>query len=385
MDINLLKEILAIQTYSYQSEQMEAYIINRCEELGYEYVIEDGSIYVRKGFADSYPCIVSHMDTVHRIVEDLTVLQIKDNLTGFNTVTMEQTGIGGDDKVGVYIAFECLKYFDNIKVVFFRDEEVGCDGSYNADMDFFSDCRFVLQCDRKGNNDFVTNASGTKMASKGFKKAIAGILSDYGYKIAGGFMTDVMALKEMGLNCSAANMSCGYHNPHSDNEYVNIPDVENCLAMVLRIAEDITDTFYHKNEAKKVSTYSYSAKDWSTRDYAVSTYETFDDKPAPSTYKECECCLSHTDNLRFLSAYNMWACDSCYEMEEDMNRGYSKTDMRDESFSEIEAKIDADIRLKNYAKKEKAIIKELYSSKKTAKKAVEVMEKWETGTDGMLF
>ena len=94
MDINLLKEILAIQSYSYQSEQMEAYIINRCEEMGYEYVIEDGSIYVRKGFADSYPCIVSHMDTVHRIVEDLTVLQIKDNLTGFNAVTMEQTGIG---------------------------------------------------------------------------------------------------------------------------------------------------------------------------------------------------------------------------------------------------------------------------------------------------
>ncbi len=73
MDIKLLKEILAIQSCSYESERMEAYITNRCEKLGYEYVIEDGSIYIHKGLADSYPCIIAHTDTVHSITNDLTV------------------------------------------------------------------------------------------------------------------------------------------------------------------------------------------------------------------------------------------------------------------------------------------------------------------------
>lgn len=137
MDINLLKEILAIQTVSYDSDRMEKYIRERCIALEYTYIEEDGNFYIRKGEADSYPCIVAHTDTVHDLTADLTVVQLKDNLTGFDAVNMEQTGIGGDDKVGIYIAMEALLHFDNIKVAFFRDEEVGCAGSYRADMSFF--------------------------------------------------------------------------------------------------------------------------------------------------------------------------------------------------------------------------------------------------------
>lgn len=32
-----------------------------------EYQVENGNIYVIKGNADLYPCIVAHMDTVHDI------------------------------------------------------------------------------------------------------------------------------------------------------------------------------------------------------------------------------------------------------------------------------------------------------------------------------
>ena len=37
-------------------------------------------------------------------------------------------------------------------------------------MKFFDDCRFVLQCDRKGNSDFITNASCTELCSDDFLK-----------------------------------------------------------------------------------------------------------------------------------------------------------------------------------------------------------------------
>lgn len=330
MNTDKLKEVLSIQTVTYNDKLMFDYLIKHCEDNGYDYAVEDGSIYIRKGIADTYPCIIAHMDTVHEITDDLTVIKIGNNLTGFNAVTMEQTGIGGDDKVGIFIALECLQYLDNIKVVFFRDEECGCDGSYNANLDFFFDCRFVLQCDRKGNKDFITSASGTQLSSKPFKKAIGSILSDYGYSTAHGLMTDVMALKEIGLNCCAANISCGYYNPHMDNEYVNIPDVLNCLTMVIRIMEDITDVYFHKAEKKNYSYSNYTALPANAKYDTYSETKTYWDgwDDIPKQKIECESCLNYADNLHYAKEYNMWICDGCnsyYNTEKNHQTSSKKT------------------------------------------------------------
>jgi hypothetical protein len=227
-----LVEVLSIQSESYNQWRMFAYIIRQAKSLGVTYEVHNGNIYITKGEADSYPCVVAHMDTVHRIHAGFTVVRVGDNLTGFNRWTMEQSGIGGDDKVGVFIALEMLRQHEVIKLAFFRDEEVGCHGSYKAKVDFFHDCNIVLQCDRKGNSDFVIKAGGTELSSEAFQADAGIILSAHGYKTAHGMMTDVMALKELGIACSMANISCGYYNPHMDDEYVNISDVENCMNMV---------------------------------------------------------------------------------------------------------------------------------------------------------
>jgi tripeptide aminopeptidase len=244
MNKSKLIEILSIQSESYNQWRIFAYIIRQCKRLNVDYYVNNGNIYITKGIEDNYPCIVAHMDTVHDIAEDLTVIEINGNLTGFNAYTMEQTGIGGDDKVGIFIALQCLELFDNIKVAFFRDEETGCEGSYNADFDFFNDCNFILQCDRKGNGDFVTNAGGIELSSKQFQADILPVLFSFGYKYANGMMTDVMALKECSVNCSMANISCGYYNPHCSNEFVNLQDVENCLLMVQSIVHQFGGTSY---------------------------------------------------------------------------------------------------------------------------------------------
>lgn len=240
-----LKDVLKVQSSSYAQWRMFAYIVRYVSRLdGVAYYTDDGNIYITKGDAISYPCVVAHMDTVHSIVDDLSLLQVNDNITGFNQLAMTQTGVGGDDKVGIFIALQCLKQFDNIKIAFFRDEEVGCQGSYDSDMTFFSDVGFVLQCDRRGNKDFVTTASGVELSGKDFQKDIKSTIKKYGYSFTNGMMTDVMALKESGLTVAAANMSCGYYNPHSPNEYVCITDVMNCLDMVVDIITNFGDNVY---------------------------------------------------------------------------------------------------------------------------------------------
>jgi len=273
----ILREVLSIESYSGKEWRMFAFIIRRLTANGIAYKVDrnNGNIYATKSSAgtekerkesegQTFPCIVAHMDTVHEINKmPLMLIEARGILTGFDPYTMTQSGIGGDDKVGVFIALRCLELFDNCKAAFFVNEESGCVGSGEADLDFFNDCRFVLQADRKGHEDFITNASGVELSGKEFQKDIAHILKKYGYKHASGMMTDVMQLKEDGLKVAAANVSCGYHRPHAADEYVVISQVNNTLALFCEIIEQCGKVYKHKAPARTYGNYGgYSRSDW---------------------------------------------------------------------------------------------------------------------------
>jgi len=330
MDKNKLIEVLSIQSYSYEQELMLNYIEEQISKINCSYYFDNGNIYIIKGKAKKYPCVVAHMDTVHMIVEDLTVIELHGNLTGFNSFTMEQTGIGGDDKVGIFVALQCLEKFDNIKVAFFRDEEVGCDGSYLADVKFFNDCNIVLQCDRRGNNDFIHNASGVQLSSKEFQDSISPILKDYGYRLHEGMMTDVMALKSLGIKASMANISCGYYNPHQPCEYVNIADVNNCLNLVVSIINHIGskqfDCKYNKqkrfsfgfNKNTKHQKFDFDFNKPYVKSQATATpsdfdYEFYRDDFSRSKSVFDECCESCGEIalLSYSVDYKMEICEKC--------------------------------------------------------------------------
>lgn len=316
-----LKDILKIQTFSGAEWRMFARIVRECKRIGAQ-VKQDkqGNLYITKGQAKNYPCIVAHMDSVHKIGADLSILEAGGKLTGFNCVTMQQTGIGGDDKVGVYIALKCLEKYDNIKLAFFVDEERGCIGSAGAEMSFFDDCYYVLQADRRGSSDFITNASGVKLCSRKFKKAVRPLLDARGYSFADGMMTDVMQLKENGLKVSCANISCGYHRPHSSDEYVIIKEVENCLSLFEAIIENLRETFEHTYTPRVYTapayTPSYYAQGWRARDYSTgATYKT-----KYSTYWND---LDSADTWRKAEQEKLYYCDNCTELHTTTNLTYS--------------------------------------------------------------
>lgn len=243
IDVYWLKEILGIQSYSNQDKVMLKYLSTQLTILSTEqyaatgsfFTIEEdtyGNVYVTSGVPKEgqfYPAVVAHIDTVHRIRKDLTVVEVNGTLFGMDMTCVRPAGIGGDDKVGVYIALEMLRTLPVCKVAFFRNEEIGCLGSGKADLKFFKDCAFVLQADRRGNSDFIQYSNGCKLFSKKFFDAIEPTLLGYGYSKADGTMTDIGELKDRGLGISVANVSCGYYAAHSDNEFVEIGDVTTCL------------------------------------------------------------------------------------------------------------------------------------------------------------
>lgn len=266
----LFLEILNVQSYSRETERMAEYIFDHCLSNNYDVAYEDGNLYVTKGISPdgTYPCIVSHTDTVHKIIPDQDYYVVHDDNVAFayNLSKMQMTGVGGDDKVGIYVCLRMLQDLPYCKAAFFRDEEIGCVGSMSADLTFFKDCRFILQCDRKGNKDFVSDIFCTQLYSQEFSDAIAPILADYGYSETSGGLTDVYQLSEDGVGISVANMSCGYFNPHTDEEMINLHDVENCRSMVFEIMVRCDKRYEHTNIKMKPN-YGGRYYDWYDEDY----------------------------------------------------------------------------------------------------------------------
>lgn len=251
MKINkkLFKEVCEVQTVTGETHRMSLFLFDWLDSKGFNYTEDKyGNIFVNPEL-ENVPCMVAHIDTVHDIVDDLTVFAAGNLWTAFNKETMRQTGIGGDDKVGIYITLELLM-LHQMKAAFFVDEEIGCYGSGACDLKFFKDCKYILQCDRKGNADFVSSIGGNDLSSSVFISDVKNIIYNYGYDFCAGLITDVGELTNRKVGVSTANISCGYYNPHQASEYINLKDVLNCMEMCNEIFTALTAKYPHINKQK---------------------------------------------------------------------------------------------------------------------------------------
>jgi len=253
-----LKEVLAIPTYSRNEELMIEYLEGVLTEKGFNYTKDRiGNIYVTKGKAEYYPCFVAHTDTVHYVNHNLKVVQLDENgktiLTGIDAKTMKPSGIGGDDKCGVFLCLEMLDTLDNVKVALFVSEEIGCVGSREADPEFFKNVGYAIQYDSPKGNSMSLTLMGKKLF---------GEKSDFGQKVSPLILehginswerhpyTDIWPLMEkFGFSC--LNLAAGYHRYHTDNEYVVVEEVENAFELGLKLHSILGENFYERVEEKQ--------------------------------------------------------------------------------------------------------------------------------------
>lgn len=283
-EMTLLEKLYTIHAPSGNEGVMSDFVISKLKNYGCKvWQDEVGNIYAQKGTEDTFPCVVAHLDQVQNYhPSDFVVNRIKYNLIGWSPYDMQQCGLGADDKNGICIALTSAKVFNNIKLAFFVGEEVGCIGSSQCDMNFFKDCRFIIEPDRKGGNDLITTMSGVPVCSQEFIDAIP--FERYSYHIEDGIFTDVLTLVENGVGISCINLSCGYYFPHTDHEVTNTYELARCRALVFEIIEKCTDVYplelpkVDKNKYKKV----YSSKDnYDYKDdynYWMSLYEEMNEK-----------------------------------------------------------------------------------------------------------
>lgn len=263
ININRLIETLSNPTVYGAEDRMRNYIVNSLNERNIaNYIDKYGNVYAIKGNAEYFPCVVAHIDTVHPL-EEFTVHEDNYILTAINK-NGEQTGIGGDDKAGVFVCLELLDRIENIKAAFFVSEEVGCLGSYLSDPEFFENVGYAIQFDAPFNNWVSHYSDGVKLFSKDgeffkkinpiFEECLPNYSSDnLGYHP----YTDVSALKSL-YNFSCLNYSVGYYNMHSKREYVSILDVDICLSTAVKLIESLGQKHYFlPKDNKKLITESF--------------------------------------------------------------------------------------------------------------------------------
>lgn len=244
-DFELLRKLYSIHSPSGGEKKMRKFLKRVCVEFGCE-VIQDktGNLLVTKGKADTYPCVASHIDQVqHLHSKDFEVMRKGDIIFAFSAKSMSQQGLGADDKNGIWIALHLLRECKVMKCAFFVGEEIGCVGSSAVDMEFFNDVRFVIEADRRNGGDLITDISGS-LCSQEFLDDIH--YEDFGYVETHGLMTDVEALSEQGVGVSCINFSCGYYNPHTDQEVTRWSELCNALDFARFIVRNCTKVYTHK-------------------------------------------------------------------------------------------------------------------------------------------
>lgn len=262
-----LKEIFSIQSYSGYEFAMFYYIVKQLDKIqGVNYTVDaSGNILVTKGNTELVPCICAHIDTVHEIVQPKLYKVVFND--GKITPGTEFTGVGGDDKCGIYALLHILEQEDNIKAAFFTSEEFSCVGSGEVNLDFFSNVAVLIGIDRRGNTNFAHGYNG--VISEDFMGAVEPIMNKYGYKTAYIALTDVFKLQgrlteELNLNIAAVNCACGYYNPHTKDEYVVYEDLLNSIKFVRELISRLRGTVW---------TYSPEEEEECSGDYFAQEYQ----------------------------------------------------------------------------------------------------------------
>ena len=201
------------------------------KELGkrYERVEDhDGFLFAQGTFP---VLLVAHLDTVHESVpQKIFVDKTK-------KVLCSPQGIGGDDRCGVYMIMKIIEKVP-CSVLFTEDEERGCVGAdkfirspVSSDLQF----SYIIELDRKGENDAVfydcANEEFIEDVCRQFFHESYGSVSDI----------SVIAPK---LGCAAVNLSCGYYNAHTLQEYVKFEEMQRVIKETITLLNRLGEKKY---------------------------------------------------------------------------------------------------------------------------------------------
>ena len=203
---------------------LKKHMRNILEEKYDEVIYADGFVFAK----GTVPILlVAHMDTVHKELPRIIELN--------NGKISSPQGIGGDDRCGIYMISKIIEKH-HCSVLFTEDEEIGGVG---ADKFVHHSCinglefNYAIELDRRGKNDAVFY----ECDNPEFEDFIT---EDGDWKTEFGSYSDICDVAPA-LGCAAVNLSCGYYNAHTKNEYVVFSEMETNIKKVCKLIERTTE------------------------------------------------------------------------------------------------------------------------------------------------
>ena len=89
---------------------------------------------------------------------------------------------------------------------------------------------FAITFDRRGNSDIVVGAYGVRFSNQAMVDWLDKFSIQKGYNftcVEGGISDAYTIANDMGIN--SVNLSVGYYNEHTDNEYLVLDELENTI------------------------------------------------------------------------------------------------------------------------------------------------------------
>ena len=190
---------ICMMTQKEVKEYMREYLTSKA----YKVANEDGYLYTK---GDVPVLLMAHMDTVHK--ENCR------DIINENGKIYSPQGIGGDDRCGIFMIMNIVKEL-HCSVLLCEDEEIGMVGARKfTQSDYVNDVdvNYIIEFDRKGVNDAVFYSCDNKEFTDF-------VCDNTGFKESYGSFSDISTVAPA-LKTAAVNLSCGYYNAHTTQEYV---------------------------------------------------------------------------------------------------------------------------------------------------------------------
>ena len=194
------------------------------KSFGYKPVLKDGFLFAQ---GDLPIALVAHMDTVFSPPTSLKFTK--------NSVT-SPTGLGADDRAGIYGILEMVRRGYRPTIILLEDEEIGGIGAYKfIDQDITLDVRYMIELDRQGQDDAVfydcDNIEFTNY------------ICEFGFKKATGSFSDISIIAPH-YGVGAVNLSIGYYSQHTINEILIFSFLTETLDKVELMLNDIPENHF---------------------------------------------------------------------------------------------------------------------------------------------
>jgi putative aminopeptidase FrvX len=322
MDNKLLLNLFFIASQSREERPMREFLAKYLTSINIPFSEDScGNIYNISN--ENKPLLSAHMDTVQ---DDYDILMRK-YINIQNGIIKGYGIIGGDDKCGIYSILDLLKNgHDDVNFLFTVEEESGGVGSStfvnNNDLDHIL---YGLILDRRGSGDII--CYNNNYGVKEFETVLSKMGSSFGYAPSTGTFSDADFISAQ-LSC--ANLSVGYYNAHSKNEYVVLSELQNSINFTHSIIKNLDMKFDIPPASHRFAN-AYSTTAWAN-DMSEYLYPYESEKP-------CELCGSTDGKQTHIKTLQAYICQYCiddlkaeligteYPYDYDLD-GFESSDMR---------------------------------------------------------